>query len=202
MRYYRVKKVVIAEGEIVISLWMLVLVAMGLSMDTLAVSVGAGSSLRSGRGAHALRIAVSFAFFQMMMPLAGGLLADTCRDLIEAYDHWIIFFLLSLVGAKMLYESFEKDCDGRNEPMTRRRLLVLSLATSVDAFAAGMSLVFMDYPLWAAVTVIGAVTFLVSFIGVFMGQWCSCRLGRQAEFLGGLILIGLGLRVLMEHLGI
>ncbi len=174
--------------------------AIGLSMDAFAVAIAAGGNIRERRTIQALRIGGSFGSFQMIMPLIGWLLGSTLRPLIAAFDHWIAFGLLALIGLKMIHESMGSSCAREERPLTSRRLLVLSLATSIDALAVGLSFAFIDYPILTAAVIIGAVTFLISAAGVFIGYAFCCLWGRRAELIGGAILILIGLKILLEHL--
>ncbi|NTV29888.1 MAG: manganese efflux pump [Candidatus Omnitrophica bacterium] len=181
--------------------FVILLTAVGLAMDAFAVAVAAGAGIRERRVWQALRIGGSFGFFQMIMPLAGWLLGSRLKQLIMNVDHWVVFVLLALIGAKMLHESFSgEDCRREREDMTWRRLFLLSVATSVDAFAIGIGFAFLGYPIWLSAVVIGLVTFVLSTSGVFLGHVCSCLWGRRAELVGGVVLILIGLKILWEHL--
>ncbi len=179
----------------------IILTAIGLSMDALAVSIVAGSSVAKRRTAQALRIGGSFGLFQMFMPMIGWALGTSLKHLISDYDHWVAFGLLSAIGAKMLHEAFVNDaCTRPTLPMTNRRLFLLSVATSIDALAVGVGFAFLDYPVFWASLIIGVVTFLVSAAGVFIGHFCSCLWGKRAEFAGGILLILIGAKILFDHL--
>jgi putative Mn2+ efflux pump MntP len=177
------------------------LTAVGLSMDAFAVAIAAGGNIREQRTAHALRIGGSFGFFQMLMPIIGWLLGSHLKSLITSFDHWIAFGLLAAIGLKMVRDSFGGEaCVAEHRPLTRKRLLLLSVATSIDALAVGVSFAFIDYPILVAAITIGVVTFLISTVGIFIGCACCCLWGRRAELAGGLILILIGLKILWDHL--
>ncbi|MBF0569658.1 MAG: manganese efflux pump [Candidatus Omnitrophica bacterium] len=174
--------------------------AVGLAMDAFAVALAAGA-VGSVRTADALRIGGSFGFFQMMMPLAGWVLGTQLKHVIAAFDHWVAFGLLVFIGLKMIHEFFSSsDCERSPQAMTARRLFFLSVATSIDALAVGVSFAVLDYPvLWAAV-IIGIVTFIIATAGVLIGRVCCCVWGRRAELAGGIILILIGSKILWDHL--
>jgi putative Mn2+ efflux pump MntP len=175
--------------------------AVGLSMDAFAVAVAAGAAIREQRVVQALRIGGSFGFFQMVMPIIGWLLGSHLKQFITAFDHWIAFGLLAFIGLKMIHESFSGDgCDRKDTAMTNHRLLMLSIATSIDALAVGVGFAFLDYPIFLSALVIGVVTFLIATAGVFIGHICCCAWGKRAEFAGGVILILIGITILIEHL--
>lgn len=170
-------------------------------MDAFAVAVVAGASIRERRTEQALRIGGSFGLFQMLMPILGWLLGSRLKHLIMDVDHWLVFVLLSAIGIKMIYEALSgDDCRRGSEAMTSRRLLMLSVATSIDAFAVGVSFAFLEYPVLISSFVIGLVTFVIATAGVFIGQACCCVWGKRAEFTGGAILVLIGLKILLEHL--
>jgi manganese efflux pump family protein len=179
----------------------IILTAIGLSMDAFAVAIASGGSITEKRTLQAFRIGGSFGFFQMIMPLIGWALGESLKRYITSFDHWIAFGLLAFIGLKMLRESFDREaCQRPAEPMTRRRLFFLSIATSIDALAVGVSFAFLDYPVFLAALVIGLITFAISFAGVFIGHFCCCLWGQRAERAGGVLLILIGLKILIEHL--
>ena len=181
--------------------FVIILTAIGLSMDAFAVAVAAGSGIIEKRTAQAIRIGLSFGFFQMIMPILGWLLGTRLKHLISAVDHWVVFDILFLVGLKMIRDSFDTSvCDNPRALMTNYRLLLLSVATSVDALAVGISFAFLDYPVLLVASIIGSITFLISAAGVFIGHYCSCLWGRRAELAGGFLLILIGSKILFDHL--
>src|SRR6478609_8720362 len=177
------------------SFWQLSLIAVGVSADAFAVALGKGLHMRHLRYRNALIIAFTFGVFQAVMPLIGWLLATRFADYITDYDHWIAFALLAGVGGKMLCEVFssqeatEKDSDSINV----RELLVLAIATSIDALAVGISFAFLpDVPIASAVILIGVTTLVISFAGVLAGHRVGIRLGKPAEIAGDVRLVTYG----------
>ncbi len=186
----------------------LFLLALGLSFDSFAVSVSSGLMLPAIRFYKACIIAFSLAFFQAVMPLLGWFAGVTIRDYLVNFDHWIAFGLLSALGIKMIYESLKPE-ERRNgfNPLDPVVLLTMSLATSIDALIVGVSFAFIetpDTPLWLAillpVIIIGGITFLMSMLGILFGKKAGSKLGKRMEMLGGIILIGIGFKILLEHL--
>jgi len=188
----------------------IVLIALGLSMDAFAVSVSSGICTRDLPFRCALRGAFFFGFFQFAMPLAGWFLGSAFRDRIEPVDHWIVFALLAFIGGKMVWESLkpaEFACADGEEPAVAptdvrdlRNLLVLSLATSIDALAVGLSLSILNTPVWGPASLIGGVTFALCLAGFEFGKRIGYLIERRAETLGGMILIAIGVKILIEHL--
>ena len=179
----------------------IVFIAVGLAMDAFAVSIVSGIAYERLEVKHALRIAVFFGGFQAFMPLIGYLAALSIREYIAGYDHWVAFGLLSAVGGKMIYESFKIKTTNENfNPANIFVLLALSVATSIDALAVGVTLSFITSSVIIAVAIIGMVTFVLSYIGVFIGGRFGHFFENKIEAFGGLILIGLGVKILLEHL--
>lgn len=187
----------------------LLFIAVGLSMDAFAVSVSSGMILCHTKMRRVLKIAASFGLFQGLMPLIGYTIARTFADKIEAVDHWIAFLLLAFVGGKMLWEALrggEEECP-HGDPCSWKNLLVMSVATSIDALAVGASFAVMPregllgpafgYLLCCAV--IAVVTFLLCIVGVEVGCRFGNRFGKKAEIAGGIVLIAIGLKILLEH---
>ncbi|MDP9397068.1 MAG: manganese efflux pump MntP family protein [Actinomycetota bacterium] len=185
------------------SLLTLLLIALGVSADAFAVAIGKGLAMRRLDGREALSIAVAFGVFQAIMPLLGWLLGSQLAQYITAFDHWVAFALLAVVGGRMLREAVTPDDDDQvQRRLTWRELLVLALATSVDALAVGISFAFVDVDVLAAVTLIGAITLVVSLGGVLVGHRAGSRVRGPAEVLGGLLLIGIGVKIPLSHLGV
>lgn len=185
------------------SLLEILLIAVGVSADAFAVSLSQGVTLRRFRWRDALLIAGLFGIFQALMPLLGWLLGKGFADAISGVDHWIAFGLLALIGGKMLWEAFHDDEDEDDEQsLDLRGLLILAVATSIDALAVGVSFAVLPVNLPLALTVIGVVTFVISLVGVRLGRSVGSWLGKPAEILGGLILIGIGVRILLSHTGV
>jgi len=178
-----------------------VLLAIGLSFDSFAVSVCSGLSLPHINIFQAAKIAFFLALFQALMPLMGWLVGNSIKPLIEPVDHWIAFGLLSLIGGKMILESFSNSATREiKNPLNIRVILMLSLATSIDALAVGFSFATMLDKILIAVIIIGAITFIASMLGILLGKKTGPRISRYAEILGGLILIFIGTRILIEHM--
>jgi putative Mn2+ efflux pump MntP len=176
-------------------------IAFGLSMDAFAVSVASGLAMERLKMRHAVRIALSFGLFQAAMPVAGWFLGLGFRGMISSVDHWIAFGLLSAIGVKMIYESGKLGVEGRNSgPPSHYVLLVLSVATSLDALAVGLSLSLLNVHIVEPVIIIGLVTFALSLLGVYIGDRLGHFFERKIEVLGGLVLIAIGLKILLEHL--
>jgi putative Mn2+ efflux pump MntP len=176
-------------------------IAVGLSMDAFAVSVTSGLTIKRLRVGHALRIAMFFGLFQAVMPLVGWLAGFSLRDFISGVDHWIAFGLLSIIGIKMIYEAGRmKSDEKRIDPLNIYFLLLLSVATSIDALAVGFSLSLLNVSIITPAVIIGIVTFLLSLSGVFIGDRLGHFFESRIEVAGGLILIGIGVKILIEHL--
>ncbi len=179
----------------------ILIIALGLSMDAFAVSIVSGASYKRLKIKHALRIALFFGGFQAIMPLIGYMAGLSIKAYIGLYDHWVAFGLLSAVGSKMIYESFKiSSAEDNFNPSKILILLILSVATSIDALAIGITLSFLRISLVTAVVIIGLVTFILSYLGVFIGKRFGHFFENKIEAIGGAILIGLGLKILFEHL--
>ena len=182
----------------------LILIAVGLSMDAFAVAVCKGLSMQRIDRRDALLLGVFFGGFQALMPLLGYLLGSGFAGYIERWDHWIAFVLLAFIGGNMIRESFEgeeEDC-GCYEPLRYRELFTLAVATSIDALAVGVSFAFLSVTILPAVTLIGCTTFALTLVGVWVGNLFGARYKSRAELTGGVILILIGLKILLEHLGV
>lgn len=184
----------------------LLLLAVGLSMDAFAVSVCKGLCMRKADLRAQAICGAWFGGFQALMPLIGFFLGTLFADAIEAIDHWVAFVLLALIGANMLKEAFTKECDccDTNEAdLSVKTMFVMAVATSIDALAVGISLAMAgDVNIVAAVALIGVITFLLSAVGVKVGNVFGSRFEKKAQLCGGVILILLGTKILLEHLGI
>lgn len=178
----------------------LILIALGLSMDAFAVSVASGITVRPLRVRDALLIGLFFGGFQALMPTVGWLAGLSLKDEIRAYDHWVAFGLLCFIGGKMIYESFFFDEAEREVcPLNLVVLLGLAIATSIDALAVGVTFAFLNISILAPVVVIGAITLVLSVAGVYIGRRFGSISEKKIEALGGLILIGIGTKILVEH---
>jgi len=179
----------------------IIIIAFGLAMDAFAVSITSGLTIKNLRINHVFRIALFFGLFQAFMPLIGWLAGLSLRDFIASIDHWIAFILLSFIGCKMIYESIKTESSERKiNPLNIYILLMLSIATSIDALAIGISFAFLMISIITPMIIIGIVTFLLSFIGVFIGNKKGHFFEGKIEILGGFILIGIGIKILIEHL--
>ncbi|MFC1998286.1 manganese efflux pump MntP family protein [Chloroflexota bacterium] len=177
------------------------IIAIGLAIDCFVVSVSGSIALRKVSPIRMLRVAFSFGVFQAGMTAIGWLVGQIVVDLIESFDHWIAFGLLALVGLKMLWESFRADTDSKKVDVTKwLTLLVLSIATSIDALAVGVSFAFLTVNLAYACTVIGTAAFVLSIAGLALGKKLGKIVGKRAEIIGGIVLIGIGIRILLEHM--
>ena len=182
------------------SLTELFLLAIGLSMDAFAVSVCKGLSMQKLHPKHALIIGLYFGWFQALMPWTGYLLGIRFQDAIKAYDHWVAFILLGIIGFNMIKESLDQETESCDASVDAKTMLVLAVATSIDALAVGVTFAFLDVSILPAVTFIGCTTFVISVIGVKVGTVFGARYKSKAELIGGIILILIGLKILIEHL--
>ena len=184
-------------------LFSLLLLAVGLSMDAFAVAVCKGLALKKITLRDQLVVGLWFGGFQALMPLIGFLIGEQFRDKIMAYDHWIAFGLLALIGGNMIREAlFEKEEEKLGNALSPRAMLPLAVATSIDALAVGITFAFLDVKVGPSVALIGCVTCALSMIGVKVGSLFGAKFEKRAQILGGIILILLGLRILLEHLGV
>lgn len=183
----------------------LFLIAVGLSMDAFAVSICKGLKMQRFNVRHAGVIALAFGGFQALMPAIGWFLGKQFESYITGIDHWIAFVLLAVIGGKMAVESFKKeeeDSSKENEKLDVKELLVLAVATSIDALAVGITFAFLQVSIVPAVSLIGVITFVLSAVGVFIGHKFGAKFKSKAELVGGIILILIGLKILLEHLGV
>jgi len=178
----------------------ILLIAFGLAMDAFAVSIANGITIKHQRINNALKIGLFFGSFQAMMPLIGWLAGLRLTDFISGFDHWVAFGLLSLIGGKMIYESTKIGDNKEIRSLNLFALFLLSIATSIDALAVGLSFAFLKISIATPIVVIGIVTFILSFLGVLVGNKLGHFFENKMEFLGGLILIGIGIKILIEHL--
>lgn len=185
----------------------LALIAVGLSMDAFTVSVCKGLGMKRLDMGQALVIALFFGGFQALMPLAGWALGSGFQSYIEPVDHWIAFALLAFIGGKMLYDAFhEEDGDepvaGEAARLDLKEILMLAIATSIDALAVGVSFAFLQVDIVPAISLIGVITFALSLVGVAAGHQFGARFEKAATIVGGVVLILIGLKILLEHLGV
>lgn len=171
--------------------------AVALSMDAFAVSIGLGSKQKAAPFSLALRAGVYFGIFQAVMPLIGYLGGKGLLGWIAEYAHWVAFLLLALIGGKMIHESFAEGIEEDISSITHRVMLMLAIATSVDAMAAGFTITLLDINPFLACAIIGVATFCFSWLGVFIGAGSGARLESKAGFLGGVMLVLIGLKILL-----
>lgn len=179
----------------------LFILAVGLSMDAFAVSICKGLSVRKLRPKHSLITGLYFGGFQAGMPLIGYLLGTQFESLITSIDHWIAFVLLGIIGVNMIRESFGEP-EELNDSFSFRTMLPLAIATSIDALAVGVTFAFLRVDIIPAVSFIGITTFVLSAIGVKIGNVFGAKFKSKAEFIGGAVLVLMGLKILLEHLGV
>ena len=179
----------------------LFIIAVGLSMDAFAVSICKGLSVRTLRLRHALVTGLYFGGFPMLMPLIGVALGVRFQTLITSVDHWIAFVLLALIGGNMVRESRAQEEESLSDSFSFATMLPLAVATSIDALAVGVTFAFLHVNIVWAVTFIGCTTFILSAIGVKVGNVFGMKYKSKAEFVGGLILVLMGIKILLEHLG-
>lgn len=183
----------------------LLLLAVGLSMDAFAVSICKGLSMQKATVKAGAVCGIWFGGFQALMPLIGYFLGTMFADAIKAVDHWVAFGLLAIIGINMLKEAFSKDCDCENHDadLSAKTMLVMAVATSIDALAVGISLAMAgDVNILTAVLLIGVITFTLSAAGVKIGNAFGSRFEKKAQIAGGMILILLGIKILLEHMGV
>ena len=181
------------------SLWELLILAVGLSMDAFAVSVCKGLSVKKLKAKHMLTVGVYFGGFQALMPLLGYILGIQFQSMIQQFDHWIAFVLLVLIGLSMIKESRE-EAENLNDSFSFMTMLPLAVATSIDALAGGVT--FLQVNIVPAISFIGATTFILSAIGIRIGNIFGAKYKSKAELVGGVVLILMGVKILLEHLGV
>jgi putative Mn2+ efflux pump MntP len=178
----------------------LILIGISLSMDAFAVSICKGLSVGKIKPKHMITAGLWFGGFQALMPLIGYLLGSTFEQYITSIDHWVAFILLGIIGGNMIKESCHKDEDYNVAPdFSFRTMFTMAVATSIDALAVGVSFAFLKVNIWEAVLLIGITTALFSGVGVVIGNFFGARWKSKAEFIGGFILIAMGLKILLEH---
>ena len=185
----------------------LFLIGVGLSMDAFAVSICQGLSMTKIKWGHALTVGLYFGGFQALMPFTGWLLGSQFAGRIQQYDHWVAFILLGLIGGNMLREALSGEEDEAEDAaigagLDHKKLFLMAVATSIDALAVGVTFAFLDTAILPAISIIGTTTFCISVAGVAVGCWFGTRYKKQAEITGGVILVLLGVKTLLEHLGL
>lgn len=185
----------------------LLLMGVGLAMDAFAVSICKGLGMRRVNKKQAVIIGLFFGGFQALMPFIGWVLGSQFEKYITNIDHWIAFLLLGFIGGKMIVEAV-KPAEENDEiqeldaPLNIKEMFILAVATSIDALAVGITFAFLSYPIVEAISIIGVVTFIICIIGVYVGNFFGSKYKNKAELAGGLILVILGMRILLSHLGI
>lgn len=177
-------------------------IGIGLAMDAFAVSVCKGLSMKKINYKKAIIIALYFGIFQALMPVLGYFLGSTFSSFVQQVDHWIAFILLAIIGGNMIKDSTDKEEEKRNDKVDIKTMLLLAIATSIDALAIGVTFAFFKVNLLSAISIIGIITFVLSIIGVLIGKKFGDKLQNKAELFGGVVLIVIGLKILIEHLGI
>lgn len=172
----------------------IIITGIGLAMDAFTVSVSKGISNKNLSKKNGIKISLYFGIFQMMMPLLGYFISSSINTHLEKLDHWIVFFILTGIGFMMMIEKEEEE----NNKVDRKTMIPLAIATSIDAFAIGVTFSFLKVSLLKAVIIIGIITFLLSYIGFILGNKLGKR--KKSKTIGGLLIIGIGLKILLEHL--
>ena len=177
----------------------IIMIAFGLAMDAVAVSIVSGLTIKKLRISDAFKIALFFGLFQMLMPVIGWLMGLGFEDFTSSSAHWVAFGLLSFIGCKMIYEATKKTSNVEKNPLNNYVLLLLAIATSIDALAVGISFALLQTAILVPVIIIGVVTWGLSFAAVFIGNRFGRFAGNKIEIAGGLILIGIGVKILIQH---
>ncbi len=184
----------------------IIFIAVGLSMDAFAVAMCRGLEMKTFNNKQALVIALFFGGFQAIMPLIGWAIGTQFARYITSVDHWIAFSLLLIIGGKMIFDSIKKDeepqCNAGCKSLNIKQLSLMAVATSIDALAVGITFAFLHTNIGIAVGIIGSITFTISILGVFLGSKIGARFKNKAELLGGIVLVLIGLKILLEHLNI
>lgn len=180
----------------------IILISFGVAMDSFAIAICKGLSMRKMNYKKAAIIALYFGAFQALMPVIGYFLGDTFDHEVTSIDHWIIFILLSLIGGNMVEEAFSKEKEKVNDKTDFKTMIILAIATSIDALAIGITFAFLRVNILLSVCIIGIITFMLSFIGVKLGNVFGDKYEKKATLVGGIILILIGIKILFNHLGI
>lgn len=185
-------------------IWEIVLIGIGLSMDAFAVATCRGLEMKKFNAKYAFVIALFFGGFQALMPFLGWLVGLQFESYIQNFDHWIAFILLAFIGGKMVYDAFQKDDEeiAEFDKLHIGQLFLMAIATSIDALAVGVTFAFLGTDIVLPITIIGTITFALSFAGVVVGHLVGGKFKNKAEIIGGVILILIGVKILLEHLGV
>lgn len=183
------------------SLIQILLIAVSLAMDALSVSIAGGTQTKKAHVLDAVKVAVFFGIFQALMPVIGWFIGDVMKGYIAAIDHWVAFILLSFIGFTMIRESLKPDdVDGKKDILQYKTLTVLAIATSIDALIVGITLSVLEIPFLVSIVTIGVITFILCFFGYLFGNVLGSIFGKRVEILGGVVLICIGTKILIEHL--
>jgi putative Mn2+ efflux pump MntP len=178
----------------------ILVIAVGLAMDAFSVSIAYGITTKSNGKTNAIKMASSFGAFQTFMPVLGWLMGVEILEIIAGFDHWLAFGLLALIGCKMIYEATSVEHQPRGKRLDFYTLLILSVATSLDALAVGLSFALLKVSITMPIAIIGTITFTLSFLGATIGDKLGKAQSSKIEVLGGLILIAIGIKILLEHM--
>ena len=189
-------------GEIKMELFEIIAIGIGLAMDAFAVSICKGLSMKKIDWKKAIIIALYFGIFQALMPVLGYFLGSAFSSFVQSVDHWIAFILLAIIGGNMIKDSTDDEVEKRNDKVDVKTMLLLAIATSIDALAVGVTFAFFEVNLLLSISIIGIITFVLSFLGVIIGNKFGDKFQNRAELAGGIVLIIIGLKILLEHLGI
>ena len=181
-------------------IWEIILIALGVSMDAFAVSICKGLSCKDKPIKTGFVCGTWFGLFQFLMPVIGFFVGSLFAGFIESFDHWIAFVLLGLIGGNMIKEAFSKEEEKVSNELSFLKMLVFAIATSIDALAVGITFALLKVNIWVCAGIIGVFTFVCSFIGAIIGRKFGEKFKNKAEILGGIILIFLGIKILIEHL--
>ena len=186
----------------IMELFEIIVIGIGLAMDAFAVSICKGLSMKKIDWKKAIIIALYFGIFQALMPVLGYFLGSAFSSFVQSVDHWIAFILLAIIGGNMIKDSTDDEVEKRNDKVDVKTMLLLAIATSIDALAVGVTFAFFEVNLLLSISIIGIITFVLSFLGVIIGNKFGDKFQNRAELAGGIVLIIIGLKILLEHLGI
>jgi putative Mn2+ efflux pump MntP len=178
----------------------IIVIAFGLALDAFAVSLGAGAVGRIGNHRGAVRLAFHFGLFQFLMPVFGWYVGFKIEPFVKSVDDWIAFALLLYIGIKMIRDSYKPVGEFRRDPSKGKEMVLLAIATSIDALVVGFSLAILMISVWYPAFIIGIVTALLSIIGIYLGKIIGSRIGKKMEIVGGLFIIGIGLKIIISHI--
>lgn len=183
------------------SLIEILIISVSLALDAVSVSIAGGLKSQQSKTIHAIKVAAFFGVFQAVMPLIGWYIGEMAKNLIQAVDHWVAFGLLTAIGIKMIHESLHNEENAeKKDILNNKTLIILSIATSIDALIVGVTIGLLQIPLLVSVSTIGIVTFILCFLGFIFGKQIGTLFGKRIEILGGIALIGIGIKILLEHL--